>query len=409
MPTDGPADPDPAGRTSAEAEGSIVDRLRSPVRNSGESRGQLADGTAAADADAEPEDLTDRGYVAAGGGPHDPVDSSRANPGLLEASRAAAGIAPASAGTRAVDVQPARVQDRDPRKEKRAERQVALLFTLTVVAVLGFLVAFIVGDPNTQYYTPVLGIAMALALYGVGAAAIVWAKKLMPDEEAVQEREPLMPPERDRLAAQETWRKGVAESGFTTRPLIRRSMLGALGALGLLALIPLRSLAKATSNQAAGEVARTHWFKGSRLIDTSTGQPVQLGTLAVGGLLTIVPEGVEHDIQAQADSVAMLIRMRPDELRAAPGRADFGYQGHVVYSKVCTHLGCPVSLYEQQTNVLLCPCHQSQFLATESARPIFGPAARPLPQLPIAVDAAGYFVALGDFPEPIGPSYWERT
>jgi ubiquinol-cytochrome c reductase iron-sulfur subunit len=67
-----------------------------------------------------------------------------------------------------------------------------------------------------------------------------------------------------------------------------------------------------------------------------------------------------------------------------------------------------VALYEQQTHHLLCPCHQSTFDVTEHAKVIFGPAKRPLPQLPITVDAEGYLVAQRDFTEPIGPSFWER-
>jgi ubiquinol-cytochrome c reductase iron-sulfur subunit len=39
---------------------------------------------------------------------------------------------------------------------------------------------------------------------------------------------------------------------------------------------------------------------------------------------------------------------------------------------------------------------------------LFGPAARPLPQLPLTVDSEGYLAALHDFDEPVGPSFWER-
>ena len=91
----------------------------------------------------------------------------------------------------------------------------------------------------------------------------------------------------------------------------------------------------------------------------------------------------------------------------APGHEGLNYGDYVAYSKVCTHLGCPASLFEAQTNRILCPCHQSQFVATEYARPVFGPAARPLPQLPITVNEEGYFVATGDFDGPVGPAFWE--
>ena len=111
-----------------------------------------------------------------------------------------------------------------------------------------------------------------------------------------------------------------------------------------------------------------------------------------------------------SDAPVMLIRLRPEQLQTlAPpaGQEDFGYGDYVAYSKICTHLGCPTSLYESQTNRILCPCHQSQFIATEYAKPVFGPAARPLPQLPITVNDEGYFVATGDFANPVGPAFWE--
>jgi ubiquinol-cytochrome c reductase iron-sulfur subunit len=103
------------------------------------------------------------------------------------------------------------------------------------------------------------------------------------------------------------------------------------------------------------------------------------------------------------------MRLKPEDLTVSPGREDWNYQGIVAYSKICTHVGCPVALYEQQTHHLLCPCHQSQFDIKEEAKVIFGPAKRPLPQLPITVDDEGYLIAQSDFTEPVGPSFWERA
>ena len=111
------------------------------------------------------------------------------------------------------------------------------------------------------------------------------------------------------------------------------------------------------------------------------------------------------------DAATMLIRLRPEQqLSDEPreGQADFSYGDYVAYSKICTHAGCPVSLYEQETSRILCPCHQSQFDVTQGAKPVFGPATRPLPQLPITVDDEGYFVARSDYIEAVGPTYWNR-
>ena len=100
--------------------------------------------------------------------------------------------------------------------------------------------------------------------------------------------------------------------------------------------------------------------------------------------------------------------MEPDEIIPGEGREDWSVDGILCYSKICTHVGCPISLYERTTGNVLCPCHQSTFDLADSARVTFGPAARPLPQLPLAVDSEGYLVAQSDFTEPVGPSFWER-
>ena len=119
-------------------------------------------------------------------------------------------------------------------------------------------------------------------------------------------------------------------------------------------------------------------------------------------------EGEHGWIEEKAKAIVLLVRIDPGDLRNPEDRADWSYEGIVAYSKVCTHVGCPVALYEQQTHHLLCPCHQSQFDVANHAAVIFGPAARPLPQLPITVDDEGYLVAQSDFKEPVGPSFWER-
>src|SRR5665811_712494 len=108
----------------------------------------------------------------------------------------------------------------------------------------------------------------------------------------------------------------------------------------------------------------------------------------------------------KAKAVVLLIRLDPRDLNEAPEKKSWSCDGIVAYSKICTHVGCPVSLYEQQTHHLLCPCHQSTFDVTEDCRVIFGPAHRPLPQLKITVDAEGYLVADSAFREAVGPSFW---
>jgi ubiquinol-cytochrome c reductase iron-sulfur subunit len=124
----------------------------------------------------------------------------------------------------------------------------------------------------------------------------------------------------------------------------------------------------------------------------------------VDGVLTVFPEG--H--VGSADGQTLLIHVGEGRLQLTGERAGWAPEGFVAYSKVCTHAGCPVGLYRASQASLICPCHQSTFDVLRGAVPTFGPAARPLPQLPIQL-VDGEFRALGDFPEPVGPSFWDLT
>ena len=296
----------------------------------------------------------------------------------------------------------------DPARAKRAERAVAALFLLSVVGTIGFIATYVAapfdfGDDGYHLYTPLLGIFMALALTGVGAGAILWAKTLMVDEETVQERHHLASADDDKAGAVEILQQGFADTGIARRSLLRNSLLLGGGALAVLPVPLLFGLGRFQHKERA--LAETGWRKGSRLLD-ELGRPVKMGDLEVGGVKTVFPD-VEGG-RRMADSASLLIRMRPEDLHTRDSRKDWVVDGHIVYSIICTHLGCPVKLYEQQTHHLFCPCHQSTFDAANGAKVLFGPAARSLPQLAISVDDEGYFVAQGDYSEPVGPSYWER-
>lgn len=295
-----------------------------------------------------------------------------------------------------------------PQESKAAERKVSALFLLSVVGVVGFVFVYAFGEEtyglaNNELYTPLLGVFMALALLGIGAGAVLWAKLLMPHEAAVQDRHDLASPAEERAATAAALKDGVAQANLGRRPLLLGSLALGGGALALLPIPFLFGLGRFQNKEI--KLASTGWAEGVRLI-RQNGTPVRLGDLVIGAVESVFPD-VEHGTKL-ADSPALLIRMRPDDLALDGEQAEWTYEGHVVYSSVCTHLGCPVKLYEQQTHNLFCPCHQSTFDAARGAKVIFGPAARPLPQLAISVDEDGYFVAQGDFEEPTGPSYWER-
>ena len=278
---------------------------------------------------------------------------------------------------------------------KRAERATAVAFVVAIVAALALFVVYVRGgDPQAE------GALLALALGGVGAGLLIWATRLMPHirDETQPRSKTAHATGADREAAAETMEAGVEE--IRRRRFLSRLLLGAAGALGLAALIPIRSLGRSPRDS----LLRTKWTPGARLV-TADGSAVTASTLEVGSFTTVFPEGFE----GSADSQAVLVRVEPGQLQLPPDRLAGAPDGLVAYSKICTHAGCPLGLYLAATHELRCPCHQSTFDVLDGARPVYGPAPKPLPQLPIEIDADGGLRATGDFTGPVGPSFWEES
>ncbi|BBE22866.1 ubiquinol-cytochrome c reductase [Arthrobacter sp. MN05-02] len=304
-----------------------------------------------------------------------------------------------------------RLADRDRRAEKRAERQVALLFFISVLGTLLFFVGYFAVPLNEtverlRLQNLMLGLGTAFAMLGIGVGIVHWAKTLMPDHEVTESRHEIRP-ERDRQDAEKIVNDILDESGIKRRPLIRNTLLGAAVLAPLPAIAIFRDLGPLPGNS----LKQTMWDTGVRLTRDPSGTPIRASDVTIGSAFHVIPEGlneVENKLEEKAKAVVLLMRLDPEELNPSPGRENWGYDGIVAYSKICTHVGCPVALYEQQTHHLLCPCHQSTFDLEQECKVIFGPAARPLPQLPIEVDDEGYLVASSDFQEPVGPSFWER-
>ncbi|KQX64450.1 ubiquinol-cytochrome c reductase iron-sulfur subunit [Angustibacter sp. Root456] len=311
---------------------------------------------------------------------------------------------------------PHRMADVDPRAAKRAERQVAAMFTLSMLATLVFLVSYFAVSMDQAVYVPfigavrlqhlLLGLGLGFGLFFIGVGAIHWAKTLMPDEEVVEERHQLRSSDQTREAAVETLQEGAESSGIARRPLIKATLGGALGLFGLPFIVALRDLGPLPGDR----LSHTMWKAGMRLVSDPELAPIKASDVTVGSVFHVMPEGidkVEDILEQRAKAAVLLMRLNPNDIKSAKER-DWGYEGIVAYSKICTHVGCPVGLYEQQTHHLLCPCHQSTFDVTEDAKVIFGPAHRPLPQLAITVNDEGYLVARQPFQEAVGPSFPER-
>lgn len=307
---------------------------------------------------------------------------------------------------------------------KRAERQVATLFGLSAIFSVLFGVCYFLFDVGDRHdlimglgaSTLTLGITLGLALLLIGVGAIHWSRTLMNDHEIVEYRHPMVSPEEDREYAVSAITQGIEDSGIARRPLIRNSLLGAVAFLGIPAVVALRDLGPLPGNK----LEKTVWTEDMQLVRDVSGTPIKSSDLAVGDLVNGEPaaffevdEHGEHVIEGaellaeKAKAAIILVKIHPDDLKVAKGRENWHVNGVLAYSKICTHVGCPISLYEQQTHHLLCPCHQSTFDLADNGKVVFGPAARALPQLPIR-EKDGFLVAQSDFTEPVGPSYWER-
>jgi len=327
-------------------------------------------------------------------------------------------------------------RDRFPVKgtkaEKRAERTVAMFFVLSFLFAVAFIVVFCGavpfqwhlkghGSQGFALFTPLLGLTLSLCLACVGIGTVLWAKWLMPEEEAVQERHDGPGAEEQQIMTAATLVQGFEDTTIMRRGVLKGALGltgAALGALPLVVMVgamikkPNKGVGNSMFHTWYGELIKSGQYPNGVPIIYADGRRVSPDDLEAGGVATVFPVGHVHE----SDSPTLLIRLRPGQqvkTRIFKGIDQKTYQwgDYVAYSKICTHDGCPASLYEQQTSRLLCPCHQSQFDVFHDSKPVFGPATRSLPKLPLGVevvDGRQYFVAKADFPEAIGPAFWER-
>jgi ubiquinol-cytochrome c reductase iron-sulfur subunit len=281
-----------------------------------------------------------------------------------------------------------------PEARRKAERSIAISFAVSTLAGLGLFVVYIAGGQ-----TQIEGVLLAIALGGLGVGIAIWGERLLDAREVAEDRHELSSGAEAREALGTAFTE-EAGSALLRRNFLVRMLLVAGAAFAAALALPVISLGPAPGNT----LKRTSWTPGARLV-RQTGEPIKLDELHLDQVLSVLPEGHTK----AADSIALLIKVPADQLDLPPERVAATLDGVVAYSKICTHAGCPVGLYQAERRVLFCPCHQSQFNVLEGCKPIFGPAARPLPQLPLAVDANGYLYATGDFFEPVGPAFWDRN
>ena len=339
--------------------------------------------------------------------------------------------------------------------EKRAERSVALWLLLGGAFGLALLLIFLFwpweykpaeaqGNFLYSLTTPLYGLTFGMSVLSIAIGAVLFQKKFIPEEISIQDRHDGVSRELDRKTVVANLADAYESSTIGRRKLIGMSFGVGMGAFGLGTLVAF-----------AGGLIKNPW---KPVVPTADGLKAVLWTsgwtpryhgetiylaratglhgsapfirmrpedMDAGGMETVFPwresdgDGTTTESHEKLNTVAMgirnpvmLIRLRPSDMPRVvkrQGQESFNFGEFFAYTKVCSHLGCPSSLYEQQSFRILCPCHQSQFDALHFAKPIFGPAARALAQLPITIDKDGYLVANGDFIEPVGPAFWERT
>jgi ubiquinol-cytochrome c reductase iron-sulfur subunit len=331
----------------------------------------------------------------------------------------------------------ARMADLDEAAARRAEKQVSTLFGISILGALLFIVFYFAISLETTVFVPgigltsasnlALGATLALSTLGIGFGAVHWAKTLMPDEEIVEERHTLRATDESRDRVVDEMKGGGASSQITRRPMIKYTLGGALGLFavplvlqvaGSLGPMPQNSLSQTFWNGGPSGPGQDPTFVPLRLMRDPENTPIKAEDVTIGSVFHVMPEGLLPNpitgeggtpnlLEEKAKAAVLVMRLDEKDIESQKQK-DWGYHGIVAYSKICTHVGCPVGLYEQQTHHLLCPCHQSTFDVTQDAKVIFGPAKRPLPQLQITVDDEGYLVSAAPFQEAVGPSFWER-
>jgi ubiquinol-cytochrome c reductase iron-sulfur subunit len=281
-------------------------------------------------------------------------------------------------------------------RSPRAELVVAGALLAAAACAIAFVLLYVFDGDNVQ----LLGLSLGLALLLLALASVVAGKWVVDQRKGIEERPVLV---REELE-QEVAEKGVALREGVSR---RKLLVGAAGVagvgVGIAAIAPLASLG---SNQVNALLKESPWRKGVRLVDDNDA-PLSADQLEIGSWASAFPEGASK--RALGASV-VVVQIDPSEVLEHP---EWAPRGIMAYSKICTHAGCAISLFRyptyeptSQPPALVCPCHYSTFDVRKGAEVIFGPAGRPLPQLPLSIDAQNNLVAAGPYTGNIGPAWW---
>ena len=316
-----------------------------------------------------------------------------------------------------------RYTDVDAKAADRAYKQVVGIFGLVPLLAIAFVVIYFAVPRhatanllgvNWHVHTTLLGLTGGLAVLLIGVGAIHWSRQLMNDTEIAEDRHAAASTDEERAGFVDVVNQGIRDAGVSRRKMIVASLGGALGIVAVPAIVTLADIGPyPTAANRRETIEKTVWADGVRVVNDANRLPLKASDIEIGQLVNAEPENLwdlhgKDYMNMKSKTPLVVVRMDPNTIKIPESRKDWHVGGILAYSKICTHVGCPISLWEQQTHHLLCPCHQSTFDLGNSGVVVFGPAARALPQLPLKVDAEGYLVAQSDFTVPVGPSYFER-
>jgi ubiquinol-cytochrome c reductase iron-sulfur subunit len=289
------------------------------------------------------------------------------------------------------------VAERNVPANRRAETLVASLLALAAIFGFGFTAVYVLDGGNNQ----LLGVAIGGMFALLAAAAIVAGKFVVPQETRVQERAPLLeheaPPEI--VAMVEAGGEGISR---------RMLLTGSIGLAGA-GLITAMVTTLASIGPRLTRSHNTPWRRGVRMVNED-GTPLHADQIQIGSFYTALPAGAYWE---QLGAPLLVVRLPAHYIDLPKSRKGWAPRGILAFSKICPHAACAISLYRYPTfaptsnaqPAFTCPCHYSTFLPGEGGTLLFGPAGRPLPQLPVTIDTAGYLRAGGGFDEDVGPSW----
>ncbi|MFZ1285658.1 MAG: ubiquinol-cytochrome C reductase, partial [Candidatus Phosphoribacter sp.] len=132
-----------------------------------------------------------------------------------------------------------RAADDDPVAAKRAERQVAALFVLSILGTVGFIVSYFTIDYTKSVFIPfigltnllnvMLGVTLGISLLGIGFGVVHWAKTIMSDEEIAEDRHELRSTDADRQSVGVVLAASGESAQLARRPMIKATAGAALG------------------------------------------------------------------------------------------------------------------------------------------------------------------------------------